>query len=73
MPDQAIEYVHVRDKDTGAEKFIPAAKYEAQKDLWAKVSRKSVTTDAAPTVETSAPTESGTKSGQKAATEKENS
>lgn len=72
MPDQAIEFVHVRDKATGVEKFIPAAKYEAQKGLWAKVERAAVFADAAPTVEPSA-TSGGSKSGQKAASEKENS
>ena len=71
MPDQAIEFVHVRDKDTGVEKFIPAAKYEAQSDLWAKVGHKATFADAAPPVETTADS-GGSKSGHKAAVKKEN-
>lgn len=73
MPDNAIEFVHVRDKDTGVEKFIPLAKYEAQSDLWAKVGRKPVVADQAPSVDPTTSTAGEKKSGQKAASTKENS
>ena len=77
MPNEPIEFILVRDRGTGATKYIPRTKYEAQRDLWAQVAGgKTVTADRAPvyepTTEASAST-SGTKSGQKAASEKENS
>jgi hypothetical protein len=76
MPNAPIEFILVRDRETGAKKYIPRTKYEAQRDLWAQVGGgKTVTADQAPvytepTPEASATT-SGTKSGQKAASEKE--
>ena len=68
-----IEFVHVKSKDGGVEKFIPVAKYEAQRDLWSRVGRKTVIADEAPAVEASAPTEGAKKSGQKAESTKESS
>jgi hypothetical protein len=78
MPNEPIEFILVRPRggDASATKYIPRAKYEAQRDLWAQVAGgKTVTADQAPvytepTPEASATT-SGTKSGQKAASEKE--
>jgi len=45
MPDAAIAFILVRDKDTGVTKYIPESKYDAQSDLWAKVGRKVVIAD----------------------------
>lgn len=78
MPNAPIEFILVRPKggDASATKYIPRAKYEAQRDLWAQVAGgKTVTADRAPayepTTEASAAT-SGTKSsGQTADTTKE--
>ena len=72
MPNAPIEFILVRDRETGAVKYIPRTKYEAQRDLWAQVAGgKTVTADRAPTYEASAAS-SGTKSsGQKADTTKE--
>lgn len=73
MPNAPIDFILVRDRDTGAKKYIPRAKYEAQKDLWAQVGGgKTASATEAPAYETTA-TEGGSKSGQKAASEKENS
>lgn len=77
MPNEPIEFILVRPKggDAAAAKFIPRAKYDAQKDLWAQVAGgKTVTADQAPAYEapTTSATEGGTKSsGQSADTKKE--
>ena len=71
MPNEPIDFILVRDRETGATKYVPVAKYEAEKDLWAQVAGgKTVTAMEAPAYESTA-TESGSKSGQKAATTKE--
>ena len=73
MPDAAIAFILVRDKDTGVTKYIPESKYDAQSDLWAKVGRKVVIADQAPTVDPTASASTGEKkSGQQAASTKEN-
>lgn len=77
MPNAPIEFVLVRDKETSVKKYIPRAKYEVERDLWAQVAGgKTVTADRAPSYEEpvkSSATEGGSESGQKAAPEKENS
>lgn len=71
MPNEPIDFILVRDRETGHTKYIPVAKYEAERDLWAQVAGgKTVTAMSAPAYEPTA-TDSGSKSGQKAATEKE--
>lgn len=74
MPNEPIDFILVRDRETKAVKYIPRAKYEAQSDLWAQVAGgKSVRAQQAPAYEptkTSATT-SGTKSGQSAESTKE--
>ena len=73
MPNAPIEFILVRDRQTSAVKYIPRAKYDAQRDLWAQVAGgKTVTADRAPTYQASATDSGGTKSsGQKADTTKE--
>ena len=72
MPNEPIDFILVRDRATGAKKYVPLAKYEAQKDLWAQVGGgKTVRAYQAPTYQASAPTSGNEKSGQQAATEKE--
>ena len=71
MPNAPIDFILVRDRGTGAKKYIPRSKYEAQKDLWAQVGGgKTVSATEAPAYETTA-TEGGSKSGQQAETKKE--
>ena len=73
MPNAPIEFILVRDRETGLTKYIPTALYESEKSLWAQVAGgKTVNAMQAPTYEPTA-TEGGSKSGQKAAPEKENS
>ena len=49
MPNAPIEFILVRDRETGAKKYIPRTKYDTQRDLWAQVSGgKTVTADQAP-------------------------
>ena len=70
MPNEPIDFILVRDRETGHTKYVPVAKYEAEKGLWAQVAGgKTVTAMYAPTYEPVA--DGGSKSGQKAATEKE--
>lgn len=72
MANEPIDFILVRDRETGHTKYIPRSKYEAQKSLWAQVAGgKTVRADHAPTYETSA-TSGGTKSsGHSADTTKE--
>ena len=71
MPNEPIDFLLVRDRGTGAKKYIPRSKYEAQKELWAQVGGgKSVSAAEAPAYE-SPVVEGGSKSGQQAATPKE--
>ena len=76
MPNAPIEFILVRPKGSKVDpKYIPRAKYEAQRDLWAQVAGgKTVTADQAPAYESTtdaAATTSGVKSGQSAESTKE--
>jgi hypothetical protein len=77
MPNAPIEFILVRDRETGAKKYIPRSKYDTQRDLWAQVAGgKTVTADRAPVytepVKTSAEASGETKSsGHSADTTKE--
>lgn len=52
MPNAPIDFILVRDRETGHTKYIPRTKYEAQRDLWAQVAGgKTVRADHAPTYE----------------------
>lgn len=72
MPNAPIDFILVRARDAGFTKYIPVEQYEAERDLWAQVAGgKTVTAMSAPTYEPA--TDGGSKPGQKAASEKENS
>ena len=75
MPNEPIEFILVKDRETKAVKYIPRTKYEAQSDLWAQVAGgKSVSAYQAPVYEPApkaSATSSGTKSGQSAESTKE--
>ena len=73
MPDNAIEFVLVQDRETDGITYIPRALYDNEASLWRRLDRKSVIADQAPVYdpETSAAT-GEKKTGQKAASTKEN-
>ena len=74
MPDYAIEFVLVKDKETGGVKYIPRALYDNESDLWTRLDRKTVTADQAPVYDPDASAASGEKkTGQQATPKKENS
>lgn len=71
MPNP-IEFVRVTDKSTGHELTIPREAWEGNRDLFAQVQKPAVDDNGDPLPPTHASaTDSGTKSGQKAATPKE--
>ena len=67
-----IEYVRVTDKSTGYELSVPRERWETAKDVFAQVQRPAVDSNGDPLPPTTA-ADGGSKSGQKAASEKENS
>ena len=74
MPDYAIEFVLVQDKETGGITYIPRALYDNESSLWKRLDRKTVIADQAPVYDPETSAASGEKTtGQQAAPMKENS
>ena len=73
MPDYAIEFVLVQDRETGGITYIPRALYDNESNLWRRLDRKTVTADQAPVYDPETSATSGEKkTGQQATPQKEN-